>query len=163
MKRTICVFCAALFLLSFFSFSQAQDLSAEKTQKLEDIGTLLEKAMIDGDYKTILEYYADDVIIMPGFNPAIKGINALKDAYKENQKKGIKYHSFTATAEKRWQCGDEIFSMGTFGMAISSKETSQPKAYYGSFFQVWQEYEDGSFKIKYNIWNLDFNPFGNND
>jgi len=163
MKRSICILGTVVFLLSLFTFSQAQDLAAEKKQKLEEIGALLEKAMIDGDYDTTLEYYADDVIIMPGFDPAIKGIKALKDAYKKNKRKGIKYHSFTANAEKRWQCGNEIFSMGTFGMAISSKETSQPKAYYGSYFQVWQEYEDGSFKIKYSIWNLDFNPFGNND
>jgi ketosteroid isomerase-like protein len=163
MKSTISILCAVLFLLSFFSFLQAQTLLAEKNQKLEEIGKLLEKAMIDGDYKTILEYYTDDVIIMPGLNPAIKGISALKNAYEKNKRKGIKYHSFTANAKKRWQCGNEIFSMGTFGMAVSSKETSQPKAYYGSYFQIWQEYEDGSFKIKYNIWNLDFNPFEHTD
>jgi ketosteroid isomerase-like protein len=159
MKRSICVLCVAFFMLSLFSLLQAQDLSKEKTQKLEYIGTLLEKAMIDGDYDTILEFYSDDVIIMPGFNPAIKGINALKDAYKKNTRKGIKYHSFTATAEKRWICGNEIFEYGTFGMALSSKENSHPKAYYGSYFQIWQEHEDGTFKFKYNIWNLDFNPF----
>jgi len=163
MKRTICILCAALFVLSLFSFSQAQDLSAEKKQKLDEIGNLLDKAMIDGDYDLILEYYSDDVIIMPSFNPAIKGINGLKNAYEKNKRKGIKYHSFTGTVEKRWICGDQIFEIGTFGMALSSKETSQPKAYYGSYFQIWQEYEDGSFKIKYSIWNLDFNPFGNND
>ena len=163
MKRTISGFSAIIVLLVLFSFSQAQDLSVEKSQKLEEIGILLEKAMIDSDYETIIEYYTDDVIIMPGFNPAIKGINALKNAFEKNKKKGIMYHSFTATAEKRWGRGNEIFEYGTFGMAISSKETSQPKAYYGSYFQIWQEYEDGSLKIKYNIWNLDFNPFDHND
>ena len=163
MKRSISSFFVIIFLLVLFSFSQAQDLSAEKKQKLDDIGDLLEKAMIDGDYETILKYYDDDVIIMPGFDPAIKGINALNKAYEKNKRKGIKYHSFTGNVKKRWMCGNEIFEMGTFGMAISSKDSSQPKAYYGSYFQIWQEYEDGSFKIKYNIWNLDFNPFEHND
>ena len=163
MKRTICILCAVIFLLSLFTFSQAQDLSEEKKQKLDDIGDLLEKAMIDDDYETILKYYDDDVIIMPGFDPAIKGINALKKAYEKNKRKGIKYHSFTANSDKRWMCGNEIFEMGTFGMAISSKDSSHPKAYYGSYFQIWQEYKDSSLKIKYNIWNLDFNPFEHND
>lgn len=158
MKRTIYVLSAVLILLCSYSVLQAQDLSAEKNKKLDDIGALLEKAMLEGNYDLILEYYADDVIIMPGFNSPIKGIKTLKDAYKKNMKQGIKYHSFTATAEKRWQYENEIFEYGTFGMAISSKETSQPKAYYGSYFQIWQEYENGTFKIKYNIWNLDFNP-----
>ena len=163
MKRTINSIFVIIFLLVLFSFSQAQDLSAEKKQKLDEIEVLLEKAMIDGDYETILKYYDDDVIIMPGFDPAIRGINALNKAYEKNKRKGIKYHSFTGNAEKRWMCGNEIFEMGTFGMAISSKDSSQPKAYYGSYFQIWQEYEDGSLIIKYNIWNLDFNPFEHND
>jgi len=163
MKRIISIFFAIIFLLALFSFSQAQDLSEEKKQKLDEIEVLLEKAMIDGDYETILKYYDDNIIIMPGFDPAIRGINALNKAYEKNKRKGIKYHSFTRNVEKRWMCGNEIFEMDSFGMAISSKETSQPKAYYGSYFQIWQECEDGSFKIKYNIWNLDFNPFEHNE
>jgi len=159
MKKTLINLETIFCLIILVANSQARDLSDKKIKKLEEIGNLLEEAMLENDYDTILKYHDDDIIIMPGFNPAIKGIDELKDAYNKNKREGIKYHSFTAKIEKRWACGNEIFEYGTFGMAVNSKKTSHPKAYYGSYFQIWQEYHDGSFKIKYTIWNLDFNPF----
>ena len=147
------------FFVALFSFSNAQNLSKEKNQKLDEIASLLDRAMIDGDYDTILKYNTDDIVIMPGFSPSIKGKTGLEKAYEKNKKDGLKYHSFSGTPEKRWVCGNEIYEYGTFGMALSSRESKKPRAYYGSYFQIWQEFEDGSFKIKYTIWNLDFNPF----
>jgi ketosteroid isomerase-like protein len=159
MKNVAVKFFFVFFLVAFYSFSNAQNLSKEKNRKLDEISSLLDRAMIDGDYDTILKYNTDDVVIMPGFSPAIKGKTTLEKAYEKNKKDGLIYHSFSGTSEKRWACGNEIYEYGTFGMAISSKESKRPKAYYGSYFQIWQEIEDGSFKIKYTIWNLDFNPF----
>lgn len=147
------------FLIIFFiSVSQAQNLSEEKEKKLDEIGAIMEKLTIEGDYKKLLSYYTDDVIIMPDFASTIRGYEALKEQYEKDKEEGPIYHSFTGTVEKRWIYGNEIYERGTFGMAVSSGKSPNPKAYYGSYFQIWQEYPDGSFKIKYIIWNLDFNP-----
>jgi len=152
-----------LILVVAISICNAQGISDEMEKKLLDIGNIIQKATVNGDYKTILKFYDEDIIIMPDFNPAIRGIKNLEEAYEKDSKKGVKYHSFTGSAEKRWLCGNEIYERGTFGMAVSSRESKIPRAYYGSYFQIWKICDDGSLKIKYTIWNLDFNPFDRHD
>jgi ketosteroid isomerase-like protein len=159
-KKSLLTILLYLFI-GFFVCSRlsAQDISQADRDELKRINNILTKAILDGDYETVLKYYTEDVIIMPDFMSAIRGIDALEKQYREDQKKGIIYHSFSGTAEKRWQHDNEIYETGSFGMAVSSRESKRPKAYYGSYFQIWDKQKDGSFKISYNIWNLDFNPF----
>ena len=146
-------------LLFLFSVVYGQELPDEIESTLNNIGTKMVQLTLDGDYLSLMDYYDDDVIVMPDFQPAIKSKKALTNRYKEDMKKGIKHHSFTGSIEKRWQKGDEIFERGTFGMAVSSNVSSKPAAYYGSYFQIWKRQSDGSYKISFIIWNLDFNPY----
>lgn len=117
------------------------------------------KTTLDGEYLKLVEYYSDDVTVMPDFHPAIRGKKSLLEQYEKEMEKGVKYHSFSVTVEKRWKKEDEIFERGTFGMAVSSKNSRKPAAYYGSYFQIWKRQSDGSYKMTFTIWNLDFNPF----
>ncbi|MBI9071316.1 MAG: hypothetical protein JEY94_06940 [Melioribacteraceae bacterium] len=148
---TICLFTS-------FTLADAQNISEKTEVKLNKLQTIMERATLDGKLLSIVKYYADDVIIMPGFNPAIKGKDALSEAYKRDIDQKLKYHSFSGNVEKRWQNGNEIFERGTFGMAVSSKNSVKPKAYYGSYFQIWNVESDDNIKISFVIWNLDFNP-----
>jgi len=137
----------------------AQSVSSDVERMLKETGEKMITATLAGEYLTLVNYHTDDVVIMPDFRPAITGKKALEEQYKEDMKLGLKHHSFTGTVEKRWQHGDEVFERGTFGMAVSSKKDKRPAAYYGSYFQIWQKQSDGTFKISFIIWNLDFNPF----
>jgi ketosteroid isomerase-like protein len=146
-------------MLYSFPALQAQNLSKEVDSALNEIDAKMVKATLAGEYLSLMDYYTEDVVMMPDFRPAIRGKKELLAQYQEDIKLGVKYHSFNATVEKKWQCGSEIFERGTFGMAISSKNSQKPMAFYGSYFQIWQKQPDGSFKITFIIWNLDFNPF----
>ncbi len=146
-----------LFILPLILSAQA--VLPDVEQNLKETGEKMIAATLAGDYLSLLDYHAKDVVIMPDFRPAISGKKALEAQYKEDMKMGLKHHSFTGTVEKRWQHGDEVFERGTFGMAVSSKKDKRPAAYYGSYFQIWQKQSDGTFKISFIIWNLDFNPF----
>lgn len=131
-----------------------------KVQKmLEEYGDIITKAVLDGDHETILSFHTDDVILMPDLHPMIRGKKALREGYEENKRKGVKYHSYSATTQDIWQCGDQVFHRGTFGASISSNESAQPIAFYGSYFSIWERQKDESYKIKYMIWNLDYNPW----
>ena len=116
-------------------------------------------ATLEGNSVSNIDHYTDDVIIMPAFQPAIRGKQDLISAYNKEKKKKLKYHSFNGIPEKRWMVNDQVFERGTFGMSVSTKDDPKPKAYYGSYFQIWTKQSDGEFKISYTIWNLDFNPF----
>ncbi len=126
---------------------------------LQKINGVMDKAVLDGDYETLLKYYTDDVVVMPIFEPPIRGKNALREAYKKNKKAGVKYHAFNAMPEKIWSCGKEVFEYGKFGLAVSSRETEYPSAYYGSYFMFWEKQPNHSYLVKYVITNLDHKPY----
>jgi len=127
-------------------------------EKIENINSILNKAMLSGDYETMLQYYADDIIVSPGLHPTVKGKAAIKQSYEENRKMKVKYHSFDGTIEEIWESDDKVYERGTFGTSLSYKDHPKPLAYYGSYFTIWQKEKDESLKIKYVIWNLGFNP-----
>ena len=127
-------------------------------EKIEKINKELEKLVLTGNYYDILPYYTDDIIICPDFQPEIKGKDAIKAIYDKNKKKELKHHSFSGTVAEIWECENLVYERGTFGMSISSKDHPKPLAYYGSYFTIWKKDDNGSLKIKYVIWNFDFNP-----
>lgn len=127
-------------------------------KKIEEINSNIEKLVLAGNYNDILPYYTDDVIISPDFHSSIKGKEAIRVAYEKNKKIKLKHHSFSGTSEDIWECEKFIYERGKFGMSLSSKDHPKPLAYYGSYFTIWQKEDDESLKIKYVIWNLDFNP-----
>jgi len=161
-----------LLLYSFISCNNPKDESTVKPQQekkvdfqdddfksiLLGINSVLDKAVLDGDYETLLKYYTDDVILMPIFEPAIRGKDAIREEYKKNKKAGVKYHAFNGKPEKVWVSGDEVYEYGTYGLAVSSKETEYPYAFYGSYFMIWEKQPDSSYLIKYLITNLDHKP-----
>ena len=127
-------------------------------EKLEKINSEIEELMLAGNYDALMPYYTDDVVISPGFEPSVKGKEAIREAYEKNEKRGIKYHSFSGAPEEIWESGKFVYDRGTFGLAVSAKDYPKPVAYYGSYFTIWQKEDNGSLKVKYLIWNLDFNP-----
>ena len=138
-----------------------QKVSTENSgskEKIEKISNELEKLILAGNYDDLLHYYTDDIVICPEFNSEIKGKDAIKTIYDKNKKEGIKHHSFSGTIEEIWECESFVYERGTFGMSVSSKDHPKPLAYYGSYFTIWKKGDEGSLKIKYTIWNLDFNP-----
>ncbi len=133
-------------------------LSAETEKQLQEIGKKMIDAALSGDLLSTAQYYTDDLVLKPDFNPVIIGKENYIKKLKENMESGVKYNSFNANIEKIWQKGDEIFERGNFAFSVTSKYFNKPKAYIGSYFQIWKLQKDNTFKISYNIWNMDFNP-----
>ncbi len=151
------VFLCVIFLSYYNIFGQ----EAEVRKFVESIEDDLNQAVIEGDYETVISYFADDIIVVPIFQSPIEGKEAYRKEVKKLKKKGVKYQSISGTIADIWECGNMIYEIGTFGMSLITKESPQPKAYYGSYFQIWQKQSDESYKLKYMISNLDFNPFEN--
>ena len=150
----------SLFFIVFLQsgFGQSEGIPQKIEDQLELINQEMTEAIIDGEYEIILKHYADDVIVMPDFTPPLKGIKALEKQYEKDFRKGLKYHSFGGNVEVRWKIGNEIYERGSFGMSLSVKDSPKPLAYHGSYFQIWEITDDDECKIKFTIWNLDFNP-----
>lgn len=147
-----------IYFFIFISLLQSQTLSDATIESLNEIGQKMTEATLAGKYLEIIDYFLDDVIVNTDFKHAIKGKEALLKVYKKDASNGLKYHSMSGTVEHRWQHKNEIFERGSFGMSVTTNNSDRPKAYYGSYFQIWKQQPDDSFKISYIIWNLDHNP-----
>jgi hypothetical protein len=75
------------------------------------------------------------------------------------KEQGVEYQSISGNSTEMWECENMVYDIGTFGMSLVTKNSRKPVAYYGSYFHVWQKQSDGSYKLKYMMSNLDFNPF----
>lgn len=155
MKRVILI---TILISMFVLLNSDMAISEKLNSQLDSIIKEMEAATLVNDHPTILKHYTEDLLIMPNFREPVRGKSALKKLYELEKEQGFKYHSFSSTIEKRWQVEGNIYEYGSFGMAISYNSVEKPIAYYGSYFQIWEKVE-GSYKIKYAIWNLDHNPF----
>lgn len=133
----------------------------EIKSKIDKITQALNKAVLENDYETQLKYFTEEAIIAPPIGSVIRGKNAIKDGFDKNVKENVVLHSFNATIEDLWVCGDRVYERGKWAMAQSSNLYKKPKAYYGSYFEIWKVQKDGSLLIDYIIYTLGFNPFEN--
>jgi hypothetical protein len=70
-------------------------------------------------------------------------------------------HSFNGEIEDLWVCGDRVYERGKWAMSQSTSFHKKPKAYYGSYFEIWKVQKDSTLLIDYMIYTLGFNPFEN--
>jgi ketosteroid isomerase-like protein len=143
----------------FINYSTVFAQEEEVREVLELIGEELTQAVLSGDYETIISHFTDDIIVFPVFNAPIKGKRAYREAVKKLKEQGVKYQSMSGNSTEMWECGNMVYDIGTFGMSLVTKDSPKPVAYYGSYFHVWQKQSDRSYKLKYMMSNLDFNPF----
>lgn len=137
----------------------AQDDVAKLTREIEAIHTAQEKAGLAGDYDALLAYFAGDVIICADTRAPIRGREAMRALYRENEKEGVKVHAISSTIDTLWICGDRIYLRGSFGQSASSRKSPNPVAIHGSYLEICQRRPDGRHLVEYLIWNLGFNPF----
>ena len=154
-KSYLCI----LLLLLLTNILLANDDPNDLRQIIGAINEKMNRAFVEGDNATTLSYHADDTIGMSDFKPMIKGKKALKRQMEMDRKRGGKVHSVSSTIGDIWSCGDMVYERGTFGLSVTMPVMSHPYAFYGSYFTIWQQQSDESYKIKLNIWNLDFNPW----
>ena len=171
MKAQNIYFLLLLFSAVLFSCENTQEKDEKKVndqkeqgntslrEKIDKINQEIEDLMLKGDYDAILPYYTNDIIISPAMQPSVVGIEAIKEIYREDKKMGLKHHSFSGIIEDLWDCSDKVYERGTFGLSLSTNDHPKPVAYHGSYFTIWQKEKDDNLKIKYLIYNLDFNPY----
>lgn len=137
----------------------AQDEVAQVTREVEVLHAAMEKATLAGDFEAVLGYLTDDVILCADTRAPQRGLAAVREAYRENEKEQAKVHAISSTIEALWVCGDRVYLRGSFGQSASSKRHPSPIAIHGAYFEICRRQPDGRLLVEYNIWNLGFNPF----
>lgn len=158
MKAIISKF-SLLFVLIFSLQVFSQDDMEKLKAAVQEGNDKYAKAMIDGSYESTLELYADDAIVMPSYSPMQKGIKEIKDGMSMDAQSGNKYTEFSLTASDVFQHGNLVYEIGKYKLTLEVKGMNNPIKDEGKFLTIFEKQDDGSLKIKADIWNTDMNPW----
>ena len=158
MKRYFMSILAILFVC-FVSNSFSQDDNEALKQTIDQMNEKIAKAMIDRDNETMLSFYADDAISMPSYYPSMKGIEAIKKGMAMDKNSDYKYTNFKLKNTDIITNGDIVCDIGTYELTMEMSGTDEPFNDVGKYMTVYQKQDDGSLKIKAEIWNSDHNPW----
>ncbi len=137
------------------AFSQSE---TELKMKIEKLNMEMSKAMIAGDMDKSLSFYTADVISLPNYDKMLTGLDALKKSNEEMKKAGWSVTSFRTKTISATGCGNLITELGTFEISFAMKGSDQLMMDTGKYVTIWEKQQDGSLKIKVEIWNTDKYP-----
>ncbi len=110
-------------------------------------------------FEELLDFYDENVTLIRPFSPPIKGRAAMRQEMKMLMEIGYRYHSLSGESIEVWGCENQIFERATIAFSYSTRDEPTPKSYYGSNVTIWKKQADGSYKLYFSLWNLDFNPW----
>jgi ketosteroid isomerase-like protein len=143
-----------LLFLGASSLQKGEDIE-EVRKTIESLNTKFINSFIENDLESYLSLYTDDAIVMPPFQPTIRGKHELIKSWEKQRIEGMNCLSGSATILGIWTSENMVYERGSFGITLTTKHSSKPYSVYGSYFTIWQKQSDGTYKIKYDISNLD--------
>jgi ketosteroid isomerase-like protein len=151
------LFSLVLVMLFSAALMQAQD-TAELKSKLQTMCDEFSQKMVAGDMSGMWDYYADDAISLPSYEPMVKGVDAIKANYEKMQQSGMKMTKFKLNVTDVMQSGDFVVEIGTYDLTMEGGGMEMAWDDHGKYMNVW-EMKDGSMKLKAETWNTDVNPW----
>jgi uncharacterized protein (TIGR02246 family) len=146
---------SCLLLISSSVFSQDMDLK----KQIEETNKEMLKAVMDEDMEAALSFYTDDAISLPSYEPMIKGKAAIKEHNMKSHEAGFKMNSMTLNTLEVLSAGDLAYEIGTYKVNMTIPGMPNTVDDNGKYLTVWQKQDDGSWKMKVEIWNSDNNPW----
>lgn len=140
------------------SLLNAQDMSALKS-KLQMMCDKYSEAMVSGDMGSLWDSYADDIISLPSYEPAVRGLAAVKDSYEKMKDSDMKMTKFSLTVTDALESGNFVVEIGTYKLTMEGGGMDMPWDDHGKYMNLWEKQSDGSMKLKAETWNTDVNPW----
>jgi len=156
MQKLFAILFAFLFVTSLVN---AQDMS-ELKKKVQMMNDKYAEQMVNGDMSSLWDYYTDDIISMPSYEPMIKGLEACKMSAEKMEKSGMKITAFSTTSTDVMQSGNLVVDIGTYKITMTMPQMGdKPWDDHGKYLNIWEMQDDGSMKLKVETWNTDVNPW----
>ena len=153
------------FLIPFLTIVLTVSVAAQENQealkvKFQKLSDAYAKAMIQGNDDAMLSFYANDAVSLPSYSPMIRGKQLIKRSMETMKLSGIKMTEYKLTTLEVSVSGDIACEMGRYEMSFKMKGVSNPVSDVGKYLTVYRKTSDGRWKIKYDMWNTDKNPYG---
>jgi uncharacterized protein (TIGR02246 family) len=147
---------------SFVTNLLAQNDNMTMKKNFDQMNDKFGKALMSGDYNTIANFYTDDAISLPSYEPMWRGKSAILEGNKKDFESGTKYNSFKARATDVFNSGDLTYEVGTYEISFTMPNMKHEMTDHGKYLNIWQKQSDGSWKLKVDTWNSDVNPMSMN-
>jgi ketosteroid isomerase-like protein len=153
-KVLVQLFIAAFCLLAFSSLYAQGNLDQVKS-KIKQINEQWANDMKNGNNQAVLDYYADDAIILPPNAKMSSGKDAIKTYYDNENKNIDKFTNVEFNTSDVIGENNLFVEVGTYKMTIQLKNSANPVDDQGKYVTVWKMMPDGSLKVAVDTYNTD--------
>jgi uncharacterized protein (TIGR02246 family) len=137
----------------------ASDVSATASTRsaVEAATEAFHQALRTNDAETFLSYVAEDVVLMPPGEAAIRGKNAMRVWYEQFLSN---YRTSALTlSDREVLVGDGwAVELGTYEWSLAPVTGGDPILDRGNYIQVWKPQPDGRWQFAREIWNSSLPP-----
>jgi ketosteroid isomerase-like protein len=123
---------------------------AAVVEHLAEQGRRFSAAYMQGDLDTMIDLYTEDGVVFPGNSEYIRGREALRDYWALPEGQRVTLHEMTPV-EVRVD-GSMAYDFGNYEVSGVNGDTAWGPVY-GKYLVVWQETEDGTWKMHLDMWN----------
>ncbi len=145
--------CAAILIAVSQLYAQGE---ADMKAKFNELNKKFSKMMVDNDLEGMLNYYAENPISMPSYQPMLRGLDAMRESHKQQHEMGMKMTAFELIATDVIVEGNIAIEIGTYTVSMDMPEMGSIDDH-GKYMNVWEK-QGGDWKIRADIWNTDMNP-----
>ncbi|HZW39488.1 MAG TPA: DUF4440 domain-containing protein [Ignavibacteriaceae bacterium] len=135
-------------------FSQQVDLNRAR-QIIEENNKKITRAMMMDDSQAMFDMYTSDAYSMSPLGPTIHGLDQIKAQHQSMQGNMPRYNQFDLKTVDVYGDGKYIIEIGTYVLDMLLPQQASPVKDNGKYVTVWEQQQDGSLKIKTEIWNSD--------
>lgn len=129
-----------------------EDTSAADLEAIRQLHDRELEAFASGDRAAIDEVFTDDAVLMPPGEPTVEGKeerHAWLDGFYEHWSVEVSYTSAGITL-----AGDWAFERLDYTMSLTPAAGGETVAHDGTGVHIYERQPDGSWKIAWDIWNM---------
>ncbi|HEY8165529.1 MAG TPA: nuclear transport factor 2 family protein [Gemmatimonadaceae bacterium] len=136
--------------------SSAKD-AASKRAAFEATTAAFHQALRTNDTVAFLSYVADEVLLMPPGEAAVRDRDALRDWYRGFLSQ---YSTSSLTLSNREVFVSDEFAveLGSYEWGLTPTAGGNPVVDRGNYMQVWKRQSDGQWRFAREIWNSSVPP-----
>ena len=110
------------------------------------------EALRTNDAQALFAYVADDVLLMPPGEGAVRGKNAMREWYAaflaQYRTSSLKLSSREVFVGDRW-----AVELGSYEWGLSPVAGGDDMVDHGNYMQLWRSQPDGEWRFEREIWN----------
>ena len=134
---------------------------AQSNEELKKTFTNLNKKMIEAgkaeNFDVMREFYADDVISLPSYEPMLRGYNQILESHKKMKASGVKVNDMQIETTDVLSSGNLAVEIGTYKINMIMPGMGEINDF-GKYLTVWKKQGNGGWKVIAETWNTDQNP-----